>query len=119
MKMSCMLRAAVLSCACTIFSAYAAEDSAVAEAKAVADNLTRQLGGALKEALQIGGPAAAIGVCRDKAPALAGELRIGRPDLPREYDDGSLVDVNRVPGAVLAAQLGAHAAGSNECDSGP
>ena len=74
MKMSCMLRAAVLSCACTIFSAYAADDSAVAEAKAVADNLTRQLGGALKEALQIGGPAAAIGVCRDKAPALAGEL---------------------------------------------
>ena len=39
-------------------------------------------------------------------PALARELRIGRPDLPREYDDGGLVDVNRVPGAVLAAQLG-------------
>jgi hypothetical protein len=39
-------------------------------------------------------------------PALARELRIGRPDLPRGYDDGGLVDVNRVPGAVLAAQLG-------------
>jgi hypothetical protein len=38
-------------------------------------------------------------------PALARELRIGRPDLPREYDDGGLVDVNRVPGAVLAAQF--------------
>jgi hypothetical protein len=38
-------------------------------------------------------------------PALARELRIGRPDLPRQYDDGGLVDVNRVP-AVLAAQLG-------------
>jgi hypothetical protein len=39
-------------------------------------------------------------------PALARDLRIGRPDLPREYDDGGLVDVNEVPGAVLAAQLG-------------
>lgn len=39
-------------------------------------------------------------------PALATELRIGRPDLPRKYDDGGLVDVNRVPGTVLAAQLG-------------
>jgi DNA uptake protein ComE-like DNA-binding protein len=38
--------------------------------------------------------------------ALARELRIGRPDLPREYDDGGLVDVNRVPSAVLTAQLG-------------
>jgi hypothetical protein len=39
-------------------------------------------------------------------PALARELRIGRPDLPREYDDGGLVDVNRVPGHVLASHLG-------------
>jgi DNA uptake protein ComE-like DNA-binding protein len=39
-------------------------------------------------------------------PALARELRIGRPDLPRQYDDGGLVDVNRVPGHVLAASLG-------------
>ena len=38
-------------------------------------------------------------------PALARELRIGRPDLPRAYDDGGLVDVNRVPGYVLAAAL--------------
>ena len=39
-------------------------------------------------------------------PALARELRIGRPDLPRAYDDGGLVDVNRVPGYVLVAALG-------------
>ncbi len=39
-------------------------------------------------------------------PVLARELRIGRPDLLRDYDDGGLVDVNRVPGAVLAAELG-------------
>ena len=38
--------------------------------------------------------------------ALARELRIGRPDLPRQYDDGGLVDINRVPGYVLAAALG-------------
>jgi DNA uptake protein ComE-like DNA-binding protein len=39
-------------------------------------------------------------------PALARELQIGRPDLPRQYDDGGLVDINRVPGYVLAAALG-------------
>ena len=42
-------------------------------------------------------------------PDLARDLRIGRPDLPRDYDDGGLVDVNHVPGAVLAA-LGLSAA---------
>ena len=39
-------------------------------------------------------------------PDLARDLKIGRPDLPRDYDDGGLVDVNHVPGAVLSAQLG-------------
>jgi hypothetical protein len=39
-------------------------------------------------------------------PALARDLGIGRPDLPRDYDDGGLVDVNHVPGDVLAAHLG-------------
>ena len=39
-------------------------------------------------------------------PALARDLAIGRPDLPREYDDGGLVDVNRVPAIVLAEYLG-------------
>jgi hypothetical protein len=43
-------------------------------------------------------------------PALARELKIGRPDLPRDYDDGGLVDVNHVPGEVLAARLGLTAA---------
>jgi hypothetical protein len=37
--------------------------------------------------------------------ALARDLKIGRPDLPRDYDDGGLVDVNHVPGAVLASAL--------------
>jgi hypothetical protein len=39
-------------------------------------------------------------------PALARELRIGRPDLPRRFDDGGLVDVNHVPIEVLAALPG-------------
>ncbi|MFP3987094.1 helix-hairpin-helix domain-containing protein [Streptomyces sp. E11-3] len=39
-------------------------------------------------------------------PALARELRIGRPDLPRRYDDGGLVDVNHVPAAILASLPG-------------
>lgn len=45
---------------------------------------------------------------RDKArelaasdPRLAKELRIGRPDLPREYNDGGLVDVNHAPAEAL------------------
>ncbi|MFC6879853.1 MULTISPECIES: ComEA family DNA-binding protein [Actinomadura] len=39
-------------------------------------------------------------------PALAFELRIGRPDLPRRYDDGGLIDVNHAPPAVLATLPG-------------
>jgi hypothetical protein len=38
-------------------------------------------------------------------PALAAELRIGRPDLTRQYDDGGLVDVNHVPAAALISHL--------------
>ena len=43
-------------------------------------------------------------------PSLARDLKIGRPDVPREYDDGGLVDVNHVPAAVLAGPLGLSAA---------
>jgi Helix-hairpin-helix motif len=39
-------------------------------------------------------------------PALARELRIGRPDLPRQYDDGGLVDLNHAPVPVLTALSG-------------
>ncbi|WP_280276172.1 hypothetical protein [Nocardia wallacei] len=35
-------------------------------------------------------------------PNMATELAIGRPDLPRDFDDGGLVDANNVPEAVLA-----------------
>ncbi|MEV0667170.1 ComEA family DNA-binding protein [Actinomadura luteofluorescens] len=39
-------------------------------------------------------------------PALARELRIGRPDVPRTYDDGGLVDVNHVPREIIEALPG-------------
>lgn len=42
----------------------------------------------------------------EKNPVLARELGIGRPDVPHDYDDGGLVDVNHVPGDVLASCLG-------------
>jgi hypothetical protein len=41
-----------------------------------------------------------------KDPGLARDLRIGRPDLPRQYEDGGLVDVNHVPEAFLVSHLG-------------
>lgn len=39
-------------------------------------------------------------------PHLATELRIGRPDLPRTFDDGHLVDANHVPAPFLAVVPG-------------
>ena len=45
-------------------------------------------------------------------PVLARELGVGRPDMPHDYDDGGLVDVNHVPGEVLRQSLGLTAAES-------
>ncbi|WP_255608972.1 hypothetical protein [Micromonospora sp. PLK6-60] len=39
-------------------------------------------------------------------PSARVELHIGRPDLPRTFDDGGLVDVNAVPDQVLAGLPG-------------
>ncbi|NYF55415.1 BTAD domain-containing putative transcriptional regulator [Micromonospora purpureochromogenes] len=39
-------------------------------------------------------------------PAARHELAIGRPDLPRAFDDGGLVDINAVPDHVLAGLPG-------------
>lgn len=38
----------------------------------------------------------------ERDPVMARELRIGRPDLPRQYDDGGLIDVNHAPAPVIA-----------------
>ena len=42
----------------------------------------------------------------ERDPQMARDLRIGRPDLRRQYDDGDLVDVNAAPAEVLVAWLG-------------
>jgi DNA-binding SARP family transcriptional activator len=39
-------------------------------------------------------------------PAVARELNIGRPDLPRVFDDGGLIDINAAPVEVLAGLPG-------------
>ncbi|MCW6003050.1 helix-hairpin-helix domain-containing protein [Micromonospora sp. CPCC 205371] len=39
-------------------------------------------------------------------PAVARELNIGRPDLPRVFDDGGLIDINAAPAEVLAGLPG-------------
>jgi hypothetical protein len=39
-------------------------------------------------------------------PGLAAELCIGRPDLPRSFDDGQLVDANHVPASWLTTVPG-------------
>ncbi|MET7467512.1 BTAD domain-containing putative transcriptional regulator [Micromonospora sp. NPDC005223] len=39
-------------------------------------------------------------------PSARNDLRIGRPDLPRAYDDGGLVDINSVPDPVIAGLPG-------------
>ena len=38
-------------------------------------------------------------------PLMARELRIGRPDLPSDYDDGGLVDIASAPDTVIAQVL--------------
>ncbi|GAB3997477.1 hypothetical protein GCM10029992_20460 [Glycomyces albus] len=39
-------------------------------------------------------------------PMLAKRLAIGRPDLPRQFDDGGLVDLNHAPSQVLTSLPG-------------
>lgn len=36
-------------------------------------------------------------------PLIARDLRVGRPDLERNYDDGGLVDLNNAPAAVIGS----------------
>lgn len=50
------------------------KDAYTAEARQMAGSLAKQLGGALKQQLETGTPESAIAVCRDKAPAIAGEM---------------------------------------------
>jgi hypothetical protein len=43
-------------------------------------------------------------------PLIARDLRVGRPDLQRNYDDGGLVDLNNAPAGVIASVCGLDAA---------
>ncbi len=43
-------------------------------------------------------------------PLIARDLRVGRPDLQRNYDDGGLVDLNNAPAAVIGSVCGLDAA---------
>jgi hypothetical protein len=38
-------------------------------------------------------------------PAMALNMAVGRPDLPRQYQDGGLVDLNHIPRAHIATWL--------------
>ena len=55
-------------------AAGAADDSRAAEAQATVKQFMGELGGALKAAMQEGGPASAIDVCAKKAPRIAARL---------------------------------------------
>jgi hypothetical protein len=55
-------------------AAYPAEDPNAAEAKAIVQDFFTSLKGELQGAIAAGGPVSAIGVCRDRAPAIAREL---------------------------------------------
>ena len=39
-------------------------------------------------------------------PLMAREVKVGRPDLYRTYDDGGLVDLNSAPAAVISSVMG-------------
>ncbi|MFI6828774.1 type II secretion system protein GspK [Kribbella sp. NPDC050241] len=42
----------------------------------------------------------------ERDPMLARDLNIGRPDRPRSYDDGGLIDLNTAPAGLLVAACG-------------
>lgn len=54
------------------------EEQRVAEAREVTDMLFEELSGELQAAMQDGGPAEAISVCRDRAPAIKRRLSLER-----------------------------------------
>lgn len=61
---------------------------------------------ALAEAARAGKRRAEARRIVESDPVLARDLRIGRPDLPRTYDDGGLVDANHASAETLARVLG-------------
>ena len=66
----------ILLCALGMTAAQASDDVELRQQRAAAATkaLVQQLGGALKKEMEAGGPAQAIGVCRDLAPKIAGDI---------------------------------------------
>lgn len=61
---------------------------------------------ALAEATRAGKRRAEARRIVENDPVLARDLRIGRPDLPRAFDDGGVVDANHASAETLARALG-------------
>lgn len=73
MRKGIALAAAVLGCAAT--PAIAQDEAVLAEeARRISGQMLQALGSRLQAELKAGGPAAAIGVCVNAAPTIAGEL---------------------------------------------
>ena len=66
----------ILLCALGMTAAQASDEVELRQqhAAAATKSLVQQLGGALKKEMEAGGPAQAIGVCRDLAPKIAGDI---------------------------------------------
>jgi len=82
---------------------FGSQDAAIAAAVGLA---AAQRDPAVAQALAARRRRADAAALAAKDPALAMDLRIGRPDLSRQYYDGGLVDVNHVDEATLVAHLG-------------
>lgn len=61
-----------------------------------------QVDPALAAALEVRERRATARQIADRDPLLARDLKIGRPDLVRTYDDGGLVELNSAPASVIA-----------------
>ena len=72
-RQSRLFSAAVLLCATTAQAEQAATPN-VAEAKALIKEFATTLQGELQAAIKAGGPPQAIGVCKERAPAIAADL---------------------------------------------
>ncbi len=102
------------------------------EAKGIAKELATRLQGELKAAIKEGGPVQAIGVCKDRAPAIAADLsaetgwtvgrrslKVRNPELdtPDDWEHQVLTDFERRKAAGEDAGTLAHAE-TVEADSG-
>lgn len=72
---ACLLALALAACAPQPAPSQEALDAAAQRAEAAADLLSERLSGELVAAMSAGGPVPAISVCKERAPAIAAEIR--------------------------------------------